>query len=430
MRKQTMKNLKQRIISRCLFYFKNWRIKLYLVSSLFLLSTYTYADNVNKTIPQSSGYESTLTDLENELTKAEKKHGKHAEELLPILKRLVITTQNKNPKLSKAYNIRRTRIHLRHNSAEFVANFVDFDLPITKHSKKMLSKMNKHFDRDFKIYNNKYWSVIYHESQEAQLAKKVIPLLEHSYDSALSFLISFGYRNKPLTKKMTAIYFQSKDDYKSFISKQTKQKVNDKSRAHYFRKIDALGFYDVKKTEAIQTVPRWVLLNSSSFQVMVNAGLFNFHNQPKWLTRGISTSFELMDKKRESGPHTNNYSPKRMNWITELQNQEALPSIDELVSASFKTENNPKNITRAYAMGSMLVRYLYKYHPEEFRSYLTILAKSDRSRASSDRKRMFSKAFGAPESLQANFETFTNETLAEFNALKTEKELKETVSSL
>ena len=411
-------------------------MKFYLTLSLYLITTtIVFADDLatnKKSRINQNDQATTLTNqaeitkkaLEDMLIQAEKSYGKHAEELLPILEKLVLITQKNSPKESKFYNIRRTKIYLRHNSSEFITQFKDINLPTTKHSKDTIKRVNKFFKRDFKLYESAHWSIIYHPNQEKRVIRKIVPHMEKTYDSALSFLISFGFRNKPLKKKMTAIYFQSREDYINYFSKFTPHdKLIKQSLGVYVQQLNTLGFFD--HGEGKKKVSPRTVSHESAHQIMFNAGLqLNPRNQPRWLFEGLASTFEPLDRKREFGPHTNNYSPKRMQQIIRLQTENAVPTLTDLVSSSYKAEYNKKNSSSVYAMGSMLVNFLYQHYPDEFKEYLKILAKSKPTRGGLDRKRMFSHAFGDPDVLQPAFEVFVIKSLSEFKELRNQAKKK------
>lgn len=392
--------------------------KLCLVLCIFSLYPNAFANNL--------GQKLTKQDLENQLTSAEKVYGEHAEELLPILEKLVVITQKDLPNESKNFNIRRTKIYLRHNSSAFVAQFKDTNLPTTRHSKKTLKQVNKFFKRDFTLYETKHWSIIHHSTQEEAVTKKIAPFMEKAYDSALSFLISFGYRNKPLKNKMTAIYFQSREDYIEFLSKFTfDKKLLKNSLGVYIDNINTLAFFD--NAENKKRVRRRTVLHEAAHQIMFNAGLqLNQVNQPRWLIEGLASSFEASNINLEFGPHTNNYGSKRLKQIIKLKNNNELPSINDIVSSSFKEENKIASSSKVYAMGSMLIRYLYRHHPDKFKAYLKIIAESERTRSSNGKKRMFTRAFGDPENYESEFMAFVDNTLLEFKAKAKQKKQKKT----
>ena len=96
--------------------------------------------------------------------------------------------------------------------------------------------------------------------------------------------------------------------------------------------------------------------------------------------------------------------------------------------------NNTQNQADVYALGTMLIRFLYQYYPDEFKEYLSIIAKSrtalyERAKFGKNiRLKQFTKAFGDPEVMQDEFMAFSKAVIAEsklaYIAYKKQKEAK------
>lgn len=359
----------------------------------------------------------------------ETKYGKHAIELLPILSD--ITAINSALKSTvdvdevKAFEVRRYKLYLRHNSDEFVKQFADQKLPTTIHAENTASKLASHFDKEFAIYESKHWSIIYPPKRIKFVKNKMAKLMEDTYKNNLSFLVSLGLRNKPIKEKMTAVYFNTRDDYISYIKAITGDSYGaNASGGIYQPKARAIFFfgYGESKKGKHKYPKAHIVTHEVSHQVLYAMGFHSlFYVQPRWLKEGTAASFEYYTRKQPFGPHTNNYAFRRVLPIKNRYEDGNLISLKNLVSLDGDDEafDSSFNQSDIYALGSMLVRFLYAEYPDELKDYLKVLSKSRTTHyekakfGKNIRLKQFKKAFGPPELLQAPFNTFIENVIAE-----------------
>lgn len=390
--------------------------------------TDNYAVNL-MTLDKNNEAKTIFTEL---LALYETLYGKHGFELQPILNDLVSVSKS-IPELQetdelKELKIRQYKLHLRHNSHDFIEKFAQDTLETTQHTKNIRNKINGIFDREFDIYETEHWSIIHHKSQNKQI-NKIAKTMEATYRSSLSFLVAFNLRNKPIKQKMTAVYFQSKEDYATYVSRWGDKKMATKSGGVYSPNDRAIFFYDrtIKKNGKSQLVKPTTVMHEATHQVMYAFGIHSIHYlQPRWFKEGLAANFEAHDNSREFGPHTNNYSFKR-SWQIEkaLENGE-LAQLSQLITFDGDDEEfaNSKNQASVYALGAMAVRFLYQYYPDEFKNYLNVLSKSRKTlyerpkRGSNIRLKQFKKAFGDPKLLDEPFAQYIDDVIIESNKLK------------
>lgn len=379
------------------------------------------------------------------LTLSEQTYGRHARELQPILDDLVeVSKKLEAPDEArlKELEVRRYKLYLRHNSREFIEQFKQGELATTQHTKNTLAKLNRFFDEEFQIYETDHWSIIYHPKHRKGV-KKIAKAMEHTYESALSYLVALGLRNKPLETKQTTVYFPSKEHYARYMTKLTKDKYGaNHSGGFYSPKARAAFFFDRGKNKSGKSLyasPRTVV-HETAHQVFYAFGLHTTrYIQPRWLKEGVAVSFEPQSvKKGKYGPHTDNYSLMRMKVIHKLIKDDELISLSRLISFDGDDEkfSNASNQSAIYALGGLAVRFFYLYYPDEFKAYLAELAKESGQGVAWGKKlrrRQFSKAFGQPESLDEEFETFvmqmTQDARQRVAQLKRERKQKATAEA-
>ena len=370
------------------------------------------------------------------LTLSDDKYGKHSQELLPLLadinalnKQLVAEVDADE---AKALAIRQYKLYLRHHSDEVVGKFVEKDLPTTMHTKNTHKKVSEHLDKTFGIYETKHWSIIYPTKELKFVKKKMAKAIESTYTNNLSFLVSLGLRNKPIEEKMTAVYFKSKSDYKSYITTITGDKyAAGNSTSIYSPKARSIFMYargKNKKGKEKHVSPQ-SLTHIVSDQVFAVTGFKSpYVIYPRWFTKGVSASFESHNRKLPFGPHTNNYSFKRVFPIKKQVQEDSLISLKQLITfdgddEDFKNAGNQKDV---YAVGHLLIRFLYAHYPDELKDYLNIIAKSrtvkfERAKFGKNiRLKQFTKAFGNPEELQYEFTIFAKNMMEETDELYVE----------
>ena len=359
----------------------------------------------------------------------EMKYGKHGEELLPILSDITALEQKQvngvSEEEAKANAIRRYKLYLRHNSDEFVEQFEDKDLPTTQHAINAQKKASKYFKEPFHIYETEHWSIIYSTSNKKYIKNKVAKVMETTYRNNISFLVALGLRNKPIEEKMTAVILASKDDYSRYYRSITGDKYgSNNSSSTYIFKEKAIFMFErgVNKKGKNLKVNAKTIVHSVSAQVMHKTGLRSLDvKYSRWFTAGLSASFEYNNIKKPFGPHTNNYAFRRVLPIKKRFNDGSLITLKQLVTFDGSDEefSNESNQSDIYALGSILIRFLYTYYPAEFKEYLTIIAKSRTTkyeRAKSGRNlrlKQFTKAFGDPEAMQADFSIFIEKVIEE-----------------
>ncbi|MEI6894682.1 MAG: DUF1570 domain-containing protein [Colwellia sp.] len=373
----------------------------------------------------------------------QQKYGKHAIELLPLL--TDITTLNTQLKddidedETKEYAIRRYKLYLRHYSDDFIKQFADPQLPTTRHAKNTAGKLASHFDKDFAIYESDHWSIIYPPKELKFVKNKMAKLMEKTYHNNISFLVSMGLRNKPLKEKMTAVYFENREDYISYIKAITGDSYGSKNSGgifyHKARSIFLFG-YGKGKNSKVKRPKVHTVVHEVSHQVLYATGFQSIHYvQPRWLTEGLAASFEYNTGKLSFGPHTNNYAFRRVFPIKKRVEDSSLISLKDLVTFDGDDEafNSAQNQSDIYALGTMLVRFLYTYYPDEFKTYLKILSKSrttlyERAKFGRNvRLKQFKKAFGQPELMQDQFSAFIAKVIKETDVAYAEYKAKKRV---
>ena len=361
------------------------------------------------------------------LTLSDDKYGKHAQELLPLLadinalnKQLVAEVDADE---AKALAVRQYKLYLRHYSDEVVGKFVEKDLLTTMHTKNMHKKVSEHLDKTFGIYETKHWSIIYPVNKLKFVKKKMSKLMERTYTNNLSFLVSLGLRSKPIEEKMTAVYFDSKDDYKSYVTTITGDKYGaNNSGSLYSPKARSIFVYGRGKNKKGKTkhVNPNSLIHIVSDQVFDITGFRAQRVYPRWFTKGISASFEPHQLKQPFGPHTNNYSFKRILAIKKQVQSNSLISIKRLITLdgddeAFENVENKKNV---YSVGHLLVRFIYRHYPDELKDYLAIIVKTRTAQYGKNiRLKQFTKAFGHPEDMQDKFTLFAKNIVEETDVL-------------
>ena len=399
--------------------------KLAMTAPQRLMATDNYALNLQMTEDLAKAH-SIFKEL---LSLYEMAYGKHAKELLPILadignlEQKLIDVVGKDE--AKATAIRRYKLYLRHNSDDFVAQFADKKLPTTQHAINTQKKVSKHFDKSFNLYETDHWSIIYSTDKKKYIKNKMAKLMETTYQNNISFLVALGLRNKPIEEKMTAVIFESKDDYSRYIFAITGDKYAAKnSGGIYVYKAKAIFMFErgENKKGKVLKVNTKTVAHEVSHQVMHKTGLQSLRViYPRWFTEGLAASFEFNDIKKSFGPHTNNYAFRRVLTLKRSFNEGSLITLKNLVSFDGDDEKlkNKQNQTDVYALGSMLVRFLYQKHPDELKAYLTIIANSrtaryERAKSGKNiRLKQFTKAFGDPDLMQASFTKFTENVIAE-----------------
>lgn len=357
----------------------------------------------------------------------EQKYGKHGAELLPLLTDITaLNTQLKDDvdaDEAKGYAVRRYKLYLRHHSDEFVEQFADQELTTTIHAKNTVAKLERHFDKTFDIYESDHWSIIYPPNKLKFVENKMAKLMERTYNNNISFLVSLGLRNKPIDEKMTAVYFATRDDYRSYINSITGDAyVAKASGGMYFPKARAMFVfgYDNKKQGKKKRPKAHTVAHEASHQVLYKTGFHSIHYvQPRWLKEGAAVGFEYHKLKKPFGPHTDNYAFRRVLPIKKALKNGSLISLADLVTFDGDDEDFESSMNQSdiYALGSMLVRFLYTYYPDEFKSYLTILSKSrttvyERAKFGKNvRLKQFKKAFGSPEAMQEQFSGFIEQVI-------------------
>lgn len=394
-----------------------------------IASTDNYAVNL-MTLHKNNEAQVIFSEL---LALYETKYGKHSRELQPILNDLVLVSK-KLPELKgseelKALEVRNYKLYLRHNSHDFIEKFAQDKLETTQHSENMQSKLESLFDREFDIYETDHWSIVHHKSQNKQI-KKIAQTMEETYRSSLSFLVAFNLRNKPIKQKMTAVYFQSREDYITYVSRFGDTTAAKKSGGVFSTKARSLFFFDrgVKKNGKPLLVRPTTVMHEATHQVMYAFGIHSqYYIQPRWFVEGLAANFEAHDRKREYGPHTNNYSFRRVGQIEKAQDNDELIPLSQLVAFDGDDEEFTNSVNQAavYALGAMTVRFLYQNYPDEFKEYLTILSKSRTTRYERPKKgknvrlKQFKKAFGDPKLLDDEFAQYLDKVIEESSELKT-----------
>lgn len=369
--------------------------------------------------------------FEELLESYEHKYGKHDKALLPILNDLsTVNAQLEGEALSeerKALEQRKYKLYLRHNSTEFVEQFADPVLPTTIHTKNLKAKLDRHFDKKFKIQETDHWSII-HLKSEAKSVKKIAKAMEKTYKNNISFLVAFNLRNKPLNEKMTAVYFHNKVDYISYISSIRDKSLAATSGGVHMPSQKAFFVFNLKNKKGKVKLPNYqTLVHEATHQILYNAH-FSSYSFPRWLSEGIAAAFEHTDTKAEFGPHTKNSAYRRTAPLNRLMENGEMFSLSELIAFDGDDEefsNKSKQIA-VYAGGAMLVRFLYQYYPDEFRKYLTVLSKSrttyyERAKSGKNiRVKQFKKAFGKPELLDEEFYNYALKVVDETKELRAE----------
>ncbi|WP_170252861.1 DUF1570 domain-containing protein [Colwellia echini] len=381
----------------------------------------------------------------------ELKYGKHALELLPILNDITAlnTELAESPIKSlansvdadeaKNYAIRQYKLYLRYNSDDFVKQFADPKLPTTIHAENTLEKLESHLDKDFAIYESDHWSIIYPPEELTYVQDDMSKLMEQTYTNNISFLVAMGLRNKPIDEKMTAVYFSNQADYVSYITAITGDSyAANASGGIYSPSARAIFVFDKHygKSKKRKRPPEQTIAHEVSHQVLYATG-FNAltYVQPRWLIEGTAASFEYHNSEESFGPHTSNYAFRRVLPVKKRFENNSLISLEELIGFDGDDEDfeSAYNQSDIYALGAMLVRFLYTYYPDEFKDYLTILSKSRSVLFGKNvRLKQFRKAFGEPEAMQAQFSAYiaqviaeTDIAYAEVQALKKAKKKKE-----
>ena len=188
------------------------------------------------------------------LNKYEEKYGAHGKELLPVLANInelnKQLTQTVPENEIKALAIRFYKLHLRHNSDKFVSQFVDSNLSTTEHAKNTLKKVKRVLNNNYEIFETEHWSIIYPKGKHSFVSKKMAKAMELTYKNNLSFLVAMGLRNKPIEKKMTAVYFANRDDFRTYQIKITGDKQAAKSSTSFYSpKAKSIFMYDRGKNK-------------------------------------------------------------------------------------------------------------------------------------------------------------------------------------
>lgn len=383
------------------------------------------------------------------LNSYESKYGKHAKELMQLLNDITAInaqlTNEVDAEEAKAIAIRKYKLYLRHNSDTVVSQFVDKNLSTTMHASNTLNKVKSHFEKPFSIYESEHWSIIYPTDKLDFVKNKMAKLMERTYQNNISFLVALGLRNKPVDEKMTAVYMGSKADYASYIKAITGDSyAASNSGGLYNFKARAFFVFDRgtdKKGKEKHASPQSVV-HEVSHQVLFESGFQSkYVVYPRWFTEGMAVSFEHSAKKKSYGPHTTNYSYRRAKQVKRHIEDESLITMRQLITFDGDEEafDNALNQSDVYALGSMLIRFLYTFYPDEFKEYLAIIAKSRTAkyeRAKFGKKvrlKQFSRAFRDPDELQSGFETFINKIInqseADYKAYKKQRATKKSKSS-
>lgn len=363
------------------------------------------------------------------LTAYEKKYGKHDRKLLPVL--TDITNLNKQLKdtvdvtEAKETAIRQYKLYLRHNSDTFISQFADDRLPTTQHATNTLTKVRNKLGDKYAIHESDHWSIIYPKKKLKFIKKHMVKVMERTYQNNLSFLISLGLRNKPIEDKMTAVYFANKSDYSKYHKAITGNKFAAvKSTSSYHPKQKAIFMYDRgknKKGKNKHVSPHTVVFDVS-LQVFHQTGLLpKTVIFPKWVRKGLAISFQTTARKAKFGPHHNNFRFKHVSLVQDRYEAGTLSSLETLVSFDGDQEafKNRKNSFDVSIQGSMLIRFLYAYYPDEFKDYLNIIYKTRTTKyerpkfGKNLRLKQFKKAFGEPEAMQAQYNAFLEQLFSE-----------------
>ncbi len=342
------------------------------------------------------------------LVQLEQKHGKHAEALIPYLNDLSVAMKISHPQQSLAAAKRKQAIYLRHNSQTVLAKLEEKPLTPKRKVKNSLAKVSSHFSRPFSIYETEHWSII-HDAALTPRLRYMENVMEQSYDSVMSFLIAFGVRSKALDHKMIAIYLPSKEDYQSYVSRIATKTIAGNTGGLYSRKEDALFVFanNKNKNKILRANPA-IIAHEAAHQIMFEAGLQrNAFNQPKWLREGLATSFEVVERGVEVGPHRVYISKRRMKGLGKMLKKGSLPSVRAIVSSNLEQEGQRfESVQKDYVMGAMLIKYLYAFYPDEFKDYFGVLANAKQTAGSASRRRMFRRAFGDIASHEQPFQEF------------------------
>jgi len=387
----------------------------------------TAADNYALTLKAVDKLSLSRTIFLELLALSDNKYGEHAKVLLPLL--ADINALNKqledivDAEEAKALAVRQYKLYLRHYSDDVVSQFVDQKLLTTQHAKNTQQKVSKHLDKQFDIYETKHWSIIYPVNNLKFVKQKMSKLMEKTYTNNLSFLVSLGLRSKPVEEKMTAVYFNSKDDYKSYVKTITHDEYGaSNSGSLYSPKARSIFVYGRGKNKKGKEkhVSTKSLIHIVSDQVFDVTGFRAKRIYPRWFTKGISVSFEPHNFKQSFGPHTSNYSFKRVLAIKKQVQDNSLVSIKRLITLDGDDEafENVENQRNVYSVGHLLFRFIYTYYPDELKDYLVIIAKTRIGQYGKNvRLKQFTKAFGAPEELQDKFTIFTKNIIEETDEL-------------
>lgn len=331
-------------------------------------------------------YKGATTALKILLSAKEKQYGMFDKALIPVLKKLVTGTQKIAPKESQAYSIRYQKLALRHYSDQYVQQYESQVLESTQQAENLAAKLRRVTGKNYQVTDGGKWDFIYNLDSDKDFAP-FIEQMELGYRSALGFLFAFNIASKPAEDKFKAVFFETRDDYKqylhSFKSINLSESASRTTGLYIKGSIDSLFLFDRKS----ENKKRQKMLNHSTLQTLrheiahqlfFNLGLHaKGVKYPRWLTEGFAEALEFRVANKISGPQTDNINLSVIARLKKLSEKQTLTPIRRIVALTAKTENNRENGKDVYYMGSVLVRFLYQYHPEKFKKYIASFSRQN-----------------------------------------------------
>ena len=351
------------------------------------------------------------------LTNLEKQYGKYSEKLIPTLSDLKFATSTFDKKLSQAYMVRASRLTLRHQSAQYVEKFKDQTYRSTQHSKNLLAAIQKATKNNYQIFDAGKWDLIYNADGKKNF-KRLLTQMSLSYDSALGFLIAFNVISKPSTNKLTAVFFETREDYQRYLlslNRDSAERAAQGTYGVYSHVKNALFLFNRqgRQDEEGMFGTFSTLRHEIAHQLFFNLGLQSVKsfNYPRWLSEGLATSLEFHEMNEISGAQTNNIPFRRLEGIKRLKKKNQLPTLEDVISLGQGHEGERKYFSYFYQMSGFIVRFLYLNYPDDFREYIKYLTKTPYQRMGR-RGVVFYRHFGEREKLQKEFDDYLTEVIA------------------
>ena len=329
------------------------------------------------------------------LEQQQTKFGNYAAELTTTLADLSELALSKQK--SQAYQLRFEKIYLRHNSSEFIEQLTSADLETSQLAPKITEKIQQSFDRSVTIHETQHWSLVAVGSSE-KFAKNAARLLEKTYLSMLSFRIAMDYPPTRLNEKMTAVYFETREQQQIFS--RSARWARGKFATLILNK-------NGKRFPAIN-----IAKNASRHAGAITGLERRVKGKPPWLFEGLSKSFQFADVNNEFGPHTDNYLLQSIVQIKNIIGRGTAPGLRKIVS--YTGASLPyRDKAELQAFYPFLVRYLYTFHPEQLAEYFVSISSYDSKVSAPAFRAEFEEAFGEIEQHEQRFERFLQDMLAE-----------------